>query len=80
MPKRFTSSQIQYLACKAKPFVLRDVVLYRFGQDNKFSCFATKTCTNYITRINSGVRGGHFSLDITTRKIIHANYWWPTKP
>jgi hypothetical protein len=42
------------------------------------SCFATRTSTSYITRVNSGVGGGHFSLDVTMRKIIHVNYWWPT--
>lgn len=35
MPKRFTTSQRQYLAKKAKPFVLQEGILYRFGQ-NKF--------------------------------------------
>ncbi len=31
MPKRLTTSQRQYLAQKAKPFVLQERVLYRFG-------------------------------------------------
>ncbi len=36
MPKRFTTSQRQYLAQWVKPFVLQEGVLYRFGQDNRF--------------------------------------------
>ncbi len=38
MLERFTISQQQYLAQKAKPFVLQNGILYRFGQDNKFCC------------------------------------------
>jgi hypothetical protein len=36
MPKRFTTSQRQYLAERAKPFVFQKGALYRFGQDNMF--------------------------------------------
>ncbi len=36
MLKRFTTSQIKYLTQKAKPFVLQEGVLYRFGQVNRF--------------------------------------------
>jgi hypothetical protein len=36
MPKRFITSQRQYLGHKAKPFVLQEGILYWFGQDNKF--------------------------------------------
>jgi hypothetical protein len=36
MLKRCTTSQRQYLAQRAKPFVLQEGVLYRFGQDNTF--------------------------------------------
>jgi hypothetical protein len=36
MPERRTTSQRQYLAQKAKPFVLQEGVLYIFGQDNTF--------------------------------------------
>jgi hypothetical protein len=36
MPKRFITSQRQYLGQKAKPFVLQEGILYWFGQDNKF--------------------------------------------
>jgi hypothetical protein len=36
MLKRFITSQIKYLAQRAKPFVLQEGVLYIFGQDNRF--------------------------------------------
>jgi hypothetical protein len=36
MPKNFTTSQRQYLAHRAKPFVPQEGILYRFGQDNMF--------------------------------------------
>ncbi len=28
--------------------------------------------------LHSGVGGGHFSSNVTMRKILDANYWWPT--
>jgi hypothetical protein len=36
MPKKFITSQKQYLTKRAKPFVLQEGILYWFGQDNKF--------------------------------------------
>ncbi len=36
MPKKFTTSQRQYLAQRVKPFVFQEGILYWFGQDNKF--------------------------------------------
>jgi len=36
MPKRFSTSQRQYLARRTKPFVFQKGVLYVFGQNNKF--------------------------------------------
>jgi len=28
--------------------------------------------------MHNNVGGGHFSIDITNRKILNAKYWWPT--
>jgi hypothetical protein len=36
MSQTFTTSQRQYLAQRAKPFVLQEGILYRFGQDSRF--------------------------------------------
>jgi hypothetical protein len=36
MPEILTTSQRKYLAQRAKPFVLKKGILYKFGQDNKF--------------------------------------------
>jgi hypothetical protein len=36
MLESFITSQKEYLAYKAKPFMLQDIVFYRFQQDNKF--------------------------------------------
>jgi hypothetical protein len=38
MPKGFIISQREYLALKVKPFVLQNMIVYRFGQDNRFCC------------------------------------------
>jgi hypothetical protein len=31
-----------------------------------------------LQELHSGDGGGHFSSDITVRKIIDIGYWWPT--
>ncbi len=31
-----------------------------------------------LQELHFGVVGGHFSVDVTTRKILDASYWWPT--
>ncbi len=31
-----------------------------------------------LQELHSGIGEGHFSLDITVKKILDANYWWPT--
>jgi len=34
----FTTLNRQYLAQRAKPFMLQNGILYKFGQDNRFHC------------------------------------------
>jgi hypothetical protein len=31
-----------------------------------------------LQELHFGVVGGHFSVDVTTRKILDASYWWAT--
>jgi hypothetical protein len=77
MPKRFTTSQRQYLVYRAKSYVLQNGILYRFGQDNRFChVLQPKHVPIILQELHSGV-GGHFSSNITVKKIFDASYWWP---
>jgi hypothetical protein len=31
-----------------------------------------------LQKLNNGIGGGHFSSNIIVRKILDADYWWPT--
>ena len=31
-----------------------------------------------LKELHKGNAGGHFSQDITVRKVLDAGYWWPT--
>jgi hypothetical protein len=79
MLERFIISQSQYLTQRPKPFVLQNGILYKFGQDNKFRfVLQPKQVLTILQELHSGVGGGHFFSDITMRKILNADYWWPT--
>ncbi len=77
MPKRFTTSQRQYLAQKAKPFVLQEGVLYIFGQDNKFcQVLQPKKVPTILQELHGGVARRHFSSNVTMTQILDARYQW----
>jgi hypothetical protein len=79
MLKRFTTSQRQYLTQRAKPFVFQEGLLYKFGQDNRFrQILQPKHVPIVLQELHGGVVGGHFSFDITVKKILDVGYWWPT--
>ncbi len=79
MPKRFTTSQRQYLAQRAKPFVLQEGVLYIFGQDNKFcQVLQPKEVPTILQELHGGVARRHFSSNVTMTQILDARYWWAT--
>ncbi len=60
-------------------FVLQNVILYRFGQDNMFRCvLKPQQMPIILQELHSGVSGRHFSLDIKMKKILNVGYWWPT--
>ncbi len=49
------------------------------GQDNRlFRCLTTLEAQIVLKELHEGVVGGHFAIDINAKKIIDANYWWPT--
>jgi hypothetical protein len=67
------------LAKKAKPFTLKEGIMYRVGQDNRMCrCLTTSKAQIVLKELHEGVSGGHFTVDITAKKILDASYWWPT--
>jgi hypothetical protein len=59
--------------------MLQNGVLYIFGQDNMFRhVLQPKHVPTILQKLHSEVGGRHFSLDITMKKILDADYWWLT--
>jgi hypothetical protein len=72
-------AQKQKLAKKIEPFILKEEIMYRVGQDNKLRrCFTTSKAQIVFKELHQGMVGGHFVIDITAKKILDAGYWWPT--
>jgi transposase InsO family protein len=64
---------------KALSFTLQKGVLYRRCQDQVLCRVLGPSQTQpVLTEMHNGVAGGHFSHEITARKILDAGYWWPT--
>jgi hypothetical protein len=49
------------------------------GQDNR-SCHVAKheQVPTILHELYSGIGGGHFFPNVMVRKILDADYWWPT--
>ncbi len=59
--------------------MLQNGILYRFGQDNRFrGVLQHEQMPTILQELHNEVGGGHFSSNITTRKIFNVDYWWPT--
>ncbi len=41
-------------------------------------CFIEKEILVVFKELHEGVVGGHFAMNITTKKILNARYWWAT--
>jgi len=79
MPKILNLTYKQMLAKKAKPFTLKEGIMYRMGQDNRMrKCLTTSKAFIVLKELHEGVIGRHFTTNITTKKILDAGYWWPT--
>jgi len=79
MPKTSNLAQKQKLAKKVKPFILKEGIMYRMGQDNIMRrCLTTSEAHIILKELLEGVAKGHFAADIITKKTFHVGYWWPT--
>lgn len=67
------------LILKSRPYTLVKGVLHKKGQDLVLRrVLAFGQAELVMKEMHNGVAGGHFSEEITTRKILDAGYWWPT--
>ncbi len=72
-------AQKQKLVKKVEPFILKGEIMYRVGQNNKMCrCLTTSEAQIVLQELHQGMVGGHFVIDITTKKFLDAGYWWPT--
>jgi hypothetical protein len=57
-----------------------DFVVFRcLEQDNKFhNVLQHEQVPTILQELHSGVGGGHCFSNIMVRKILDADYWWPT--
>ncbi len=61
MPKTLNLVQKQKLVRKAKPFTLKEGIMYRMGQDNKLHrCLTTLKAQIVLKELHEGVAGRHF--------------------
>ena len=67
------------LAYRAIPFQVIQGKLYRLGKDSRLRQVISDSQARMILQeLHKGNAGGHFSQDITVRKVLDAGYWWPT--
>jgi len=66
------------LTRKAKPFIVKEGIMYIMEQDNKMhKCLTTLEAQIVLNELHEGMVGGHFVANITTKKILDVDYWWP---
>ncbi|MCO5567405.1 hypothetical protein L7F22_021095 [Adiantum nelumboides] len=78
-PKEFTTGQRRKLIKQASTFLWLEVALYQKGKD--LVCRRVSS-TNEIPKILKGLHeeacGGHFSHELTLKKVLLAGYVWPS--
>ena len=74
-----TKDEKRKLLLRALPYTLVEGVLYKKGHDLVLRRVLDPVQADTVMReMHDGCAGGHFSQDITSRKILDAGYWWPT--
>ena len=77
-PPSMTKEARKRLAYRAIPFQLVQGKLYRQGKDSRLRQVISNSQARMILQeLHKGNAGGHFSQDITIRKVLDAGYWWP---
>jgi len=75
MLKTLNLVQKQKLAIKVKPFILKEGIMYKVGQDNIMRrCLTTSKAQIVLKELHEGVARGHFVVDNNVKKILDVGY------
>ena len=75
-PPSMTKEVPKRLAYRAIPFQLVQGKLYRQGKDSRLRQVISDSQARMILQeLHKGNAGGHFSQDITVRKVLDARHW-----
>lgn len=75
----YSEKKKKILTIIAAPFTLINGNLYKLGLDDIiYRCALEHERQDIIQEEHSGAIGGHFSVDITIKKILQSSMWWPS--
>ena len=78
LPTDMSTDQRKKFALKSRPFLIIAGALYRRGADQIIRrCVPEEEQKAVLQEAHFGVVGGHFSGEITGRKIMQSGLWWP---
>ncbi|MCO5597252.1 hypothetical protein L7F22_051328 [Adiantum nelumboides] len=78
-PKELRKDVAPRLIKECEPYSLIGGTLYKLGKDDILRRCAREDEYLYIlNEAHMGVAGGHFSGELTARKVLQSGYWWPT--
>ncbi|MCO5547027.1 hypothetical protein L7F22_000468 [Adiantum nelumboides] len=78
-PKEFRKDVARRLIKECEPYSLIAGTLYKLGKNDILKRYAREDEYLYILQeAHMGVARGHFSGELTTKKVLQSSYWWPT--
>lgn len=78
LPSIMSTDQKKKLTLRSRPFLIIAGALYRKGADQIIRrCVPDEEQKAILQEAHHGTTGGHFSGEITRRKIMQAGLWWP---
>ena len=78
-PIHYSKKRKKILTIKDTSFTLINWSLYKLGLDDVLlQCALEHERHDIIQEAHAGSVGGHFSIDITIKKILQSSLWWPT--
>ena len=79
MPESFSTDERRKFVLKSKPILVIAGALYRKGIDQIIRrCVPEFEQIAILQEAHEEISRGHFSGDITGKKILQAGLWWPT--
>ena len=78
-PLGCTSYERKKIRRDSRRYTIFDGVLYRQGIDGVLRrAIDAEEASKVVKQYHDGFCGGHYATDYTTKKILHAGYYWPT--